>query len=256
LGTLADDYTKRKRIFATPFKYLTTRPVPAILHINRESRSIDLKHYSLEFGWEMKDTESGLEMKVAPRIYYNPCVDRVCLLGSFIDPFQEQGDENGALPWSLYTSKVNQSSLAPLSIAINLWPHEYAYGYEDFTLDSHVPEEFGFIIGSQEVKEVLLFWESGLDIDVDNILLGARNFEFVEITTNTVEGKRRERLEIGRAMLEREFEILIEFLKTMLARGDIGQAEFEEQLSPLEVRPAVKFVRLMAEGEFPSDPEC
>jgi len=256
LGTLENDYTTRKQILAAPFKYRTTRSVPAILHVNRESRLIGLKHYFLEFSWEMKDAESGLEMKVAPRIYYNPQVDRVCLMGSFVDPIEYQGSSNTTLPWSLYTPRFDQTSLAPTSFAINLWPIEHSYGYYGSELDGHMPAEFGFIVGLLKVKEILLFWESGVEVDEDNILLGNESFDFVEVAINNMEGERWERLEAGRALLEREFQQQIDDLRNELARGHIRLAEFEERLAHLEVRPVVRLVRLMAGGEFPPDPKC
>lgn len=195
-------------------------------------------------------------MKVPPRIYYNPYADRLCLMGSFIDPLEEQGSENGALPWSLYTPGIDPSSLAPVSMAVNLWPHEYGYGFDEYALEGHIPDEFGFIIGLQKVKEVILIWEAGLEIDKDNILLGARSFKLVKIETPATEEKERiARLVVGKALLEREFQERIDRLKEDLEFGYIGQAEFDKRLADLEVRPVVRFGRLMADDEFAPDPD-
>lgn len=204
----------------------------------------------------MKDEESGLEMRVAPRIYYNPYADRICFMGSFIDPLQEQGLENGALPWSLCAPRSDQTSLVPSSVAINLWPFEQAYGFEEYAVHGHVPSEFGFTIGLWTVKEVLLFWESGLEIDEDDSLLGAQSFEFVELATNNMDRERSERLELGRTLLEQEFQARIGYTKRDLRFGRISQAELQERLAHLEIRPVVRLVRLMVEGEFPPAPKC
>lgn len=287
-------HTSRPPIHAAPFRYLTTRPVPAVLHINHESRLIGLKYYSLEFSWESKDVPSGLEMNVPAKIYYNPEADRICFMGSFLDPLQEQGMDNESLPWSTLWA-----SSGPLSVAINLWPHEHSYGFDEYVEDSHIPDEFGLIFELHSVKEVLLFWESGLEInEEDNILLGARRFGFVEFDTNDAEETRKQRLEIGKALFdrawrekiggsrsERAFEPASEADSTSQAEFDsqvesIDQAGFlaisasasfsetdsiiqaestreagsQEQQSPVRLRPVVKLVRLMAGGEFPPDP--
>lgn len=64
-----------------PFKYITTTPAPAILHICKESRAAGLKHYDLKF--EMEFTSGGSTHWTPNRIYANFGTDRVFLMGAW-----------------------------------------------------------------------------------------------------------------------------------------------------------------------------
>lgn len=173
-------------------------------------------------------------------------------MGPFYDPLQEQGSVNGSLPWSLLFPGNDQSSLAPSSFAVNLWLHECSYGFDAYSPDRHIPDEFSFIIALQKVKEVLLFWEPGLVIDKGDYLLVTGNFDFADVSTDNTERETRERLEVGRELLEREFRERTDALGSGLVLGYITQAEFEERLADLKARPVVRFVKLMG-GEISTD---
>ncbi|KAI6778808.1 uncharacterized protein J7T54_007461 [Emericellopsis cladophorae] len=58
----------------------TTRgnQVPAILHVNSESRALGLKHYELTFGWRIKGSRPN---SAPPRTYFNFAQDALFLTG-------------------------------------------------------------------------------------------------------------------------------------------------------------------------------
>jgi hypothetical protein len=83
------------------FYYISACPPPSLLSVNRESRSVALKHYTLDFG--VQPILSDPENAVPPRIYMNWAVDRIVVLnwGLFrgprhvINDFREKCTRNG-----------------------------------------------------------------------------------------------------------------------------------------------------------------
>lgn len=65
----------------TPFRYLSRSPVPAILHVCNESRTIGLNFYKLEFGSGTFELQY-FTLSVKPTIYVNLSVDRICFMDS------------------------------------------------------------------------------------------------------------------------------------------------------------------------------
>jgi hypothetical protein len=97
-------------------RYISTQPPPAILHVNKESRAIGLKYYSLEFGLSYEvPRHYGLRAGSPPKTYINFHCDRICLVGGF--------DEH-SFPWVFDprpTPQIDQRIIQfPMKIAINL----------------------------------------------------------------------------------------------------------------------------------------
>lgn len=70
----------------------TTRgaAVPALLHINRESRALGLRHYELTFGWRISKLLSDTPTSRPPRIYFNFALDALLLTGE-LEAFDSYG---------------------------------------------------------------------------------------------------------------------------------------------------------------------
>jgi hypothetical protein len=100
----------------TLFRYVTTQPPPAILHVNKESRAIGLKYYSLEFGSSNEiPGHHGLRAGSPPKTYINFRCDRICLVG----PFDEH-----SFPWIFDprpTAQIDQRVIQfPIKIALDI----------------------------------------------------------------------------------------------------------------------------------------
>jgi hypothetical protein len=98
------------------FRYVTTQPPPAILHVNKESRAIGLKYYSLEFGSSYEIPKHyGLRVRSAPKTYINFRCDRICLVGKF---------DQHSFPWVFDprpTAQIDQRVIQfPMRIAMNI----------------------------------------------------------------------------------------------------------------------------------------
>lgn len=78
LGTIATSSSQPHEF--TLFRYVTTQPPPAILHVNEESRAIDLKYCSLEFGLSYEiPRHYDLRAGSPPKTYTNVRCDRSCI---------------------------------------------------------------------------------------------------------------------------------------------------------------------------------
>ncbi|KAE9366571.1 hypothetical protein N431DRAFT_495030 [Stipitochalara longipes BDJ] len=62
-----------------PFIYLAACPHPPLLQACHESRIEGLKHYTLDFGVELKNPNGGFTFNSPPTIYINWKSDRICI---------------------------------------------------------------------------------------------------------------------------------------------------------------------------------
>lgn len=69
-------------------KYRSHHSVPSILHASKDSRLIDLRHYSLSFAFDLEETFGFTKVHVhfPPRIYASFACDIICPLASFPSP--------------------------------------------------------------------------------------------------------------------------------------------------------------------------
>jgi hypothetical protein len=128
----------------TLFRYVTTQPSPAILHVNKESRAIGLKYYSLEFGSSYEiPRHYGLRAGSPPKTYINFRCDRICLVGGF---------DQHSFPWVFDprpTAQIDQRVVQfPMRIAMNI-----VTSYLTFLED-----EDHFIAACSPYEEVLLYY--------------------------------------------------------------------------------------------------
>ncbi|KAF2416549.1 hypothetical protein EJ08DRAFT_708815 [Tothia fuscella] len=150
LGTIARS-SKPPHDF-TLFRYVTTQPPPAILHVNKESRDIGLKYYSLEFGSSYEiPAHHGLRAESPAKTCVNFRSDRIYLTGKF--------DEH-SFPWVFNpgpTAQIDPRIIQfPLRIAMNI-----ATSYVTFQED-----EDNIIAACSPYEEVLLYY-----LDYDDVLL-------------------------------------------------------------------------------------
>ncbi|KAK0674566.1 hypothetical protein QBC41DRAFT_2834 [Cercophora samala] len=76
-------------------KRSTTRSIPVLLHVNRESRTLALRHYELTFAWKIPPRLAAPETSVLPaqgdaRVWFNYNLDALLLLGE-LEPYDEFG---------------------------------------------------------------------------------------------------------------------------------------------------------------------
>lgn len=126
------------------FRYVTTQPPPAILHVNQESRAIGLKHYSLEFGSSYEiPRHYGLRAESPPKTYINFHSDRVCLVGAF---------DLHSFPWVFDprpTAQLDRRVIQfPMSVAINVVTACLTF----------LQDEDQFIAACSPYEEVLLYY--------------------------------------------------------------------------------------------------
>ncbi|KAK4098195.1 hypothetical protein N658DRAFT_477439 [Parathielavia hyrcaniae] len=82
---------KRAQLTQRPKK----RPVPVLLHVNHEARTLALRHYELAFAWKIPHRLAGPETSVLPaskeaRVWFNFGLDALLLLGE-LEPYDEYG---------------------------------------------------------------------------------------------------------------------------------------------------------------------
>lgn len=84
---------------ASKLAQLAQRPrhpaVPVLLHVNRESRAVGLRHYELAFAWKIPHRLAGPETGVLPgsgeaRVWFNFETDGVLLVGE-LEPYDQFG---------------------------------------------------------------------------------------------------------------------------------------------------------------------
>ncbi|KAK4151037.1 hypothetical protein C8A00DRAFT_45692 [Chaetomidium leptoderma] len=71
------------------------RPIPVLLHVNHESRTLALRHYELTFTWKIPHRLAGPETGVLPaskeaRVWFNFGLDALLLLGE-LEPCDQYG---------------------------------------------------------------------------------------------------------------------------------------------------------------------
>ena len=128
----------------TLFRYVTTQPPPAILHVNKESRAIGLKYYSLEFGSSYEiPRHYGLRVGSAPKTYINFRCDRICLVGGF---------DQHSFPWVFDprpTAQIDQRVIQfPMRIALNVVTSQLTF----------LEDEDHFIAACSPYEEVLVYY--------------------------------------------------------------------------------------------------
>ncbi|KAK4644753.1 hypothetical protein QC761_307670 [Podospora bellae-mahoneyi] len=94
LAACVDNRCKTQK-HAQMAKRSTTRSIPVLLHVNRESRDLALRHYELTFAWKIPPRLAAPETSVLPaqgdaRVWFNFNLDALLLLGE-LEPYDEFG---------------------------------------------------------------------------------------------------------------------------------------------------------------------
>ncbi|TVY19713.1 hypothetical protein LARI1_G003218 [Lachnellula arida] len=206
-----------------PFKFCSTRPVPGILHANRESRTIALKFYELSFGTEFNPAHH-LKFTTPARIYTNFQADRVCPMGTYgLDALSD-----------LWLSQ------GPFVCAFNVcndWPSPYKNptfvrmegSLSDSDSDSYLYEEiFLYYCGD-------LFPSSG-------------SFEFVELDQVKATPEEWEVLKDAREKLLQAYEEWEQEKRHIAESYEQEGKEYPEGMFTTFVTPRVKLVALVVDG--------
>jgi len=208
------------------YRFCTTRPVPAVLHVNRESRAIALQYYVLAFGCvNHVDCDHEITIKAPPRTYVNWKLDTLLLLG--------ERDDNAI-------ADALADALRPegVSIAIEISKLQFDEDWSELT----------FIAASGgAVKEVVFYTDAlndGVQLDIKQLRRQGAMVELVDLEEG--EEQRPELILIeGREQLEIQFQLLEENVDGAYRFDDITWEEAQERRKVLERRPVVRFAKLL-----------
>jgi hypothetical protein len=138
-----------------PHYFYSSFPVPAVLHVNTESRSKSLKHYTLDFGTTFEATEEDVPFTIStpPQIYFNWNHDRLCL----VDPYRldDRGDfflEQGRL--NDFLQRCYLKGLRYFAINIGQEP-DFPFVYERDELEDD--SFLRYIPQKSSLEEIVLF---------------------------------------------------------------------------------------------------
>ncbi|KAF8859700.1 hypothetical protein BDZ45DRAFT_349315 [Acephala macrosclerotiorum] len=161
------------------WRYVTTRPPPAILHASQESRAIGLQYYHPRpESSSSYDERHELKINLPARIYFNLCSDCICLMVA-LGPVGEEAfpaDWSTHRVWDRFEAQV--FNLPRTTVALNIRTCFRSGVYTD--------EEFLSRLDKQ--KEVLLYYcDNGI---VDGVLRSqpSASVEFVELDESVIEG--------------------------------------------------------------------
>lgn len=76
------------------WRYLSSNPTPAVLHVSKEARAEARKHYALDFGlkFDYEDENGSMNLRTTPKVYFNWSVDTLCLFEFDCDSEFGRGD--------------------------------------------------------------------------------------------------------------------------------------------------------------------
>jgi hypothetical protein len=240
IGTLSfhATYPNQQPNFVNTYRFCTTRRVPSLLHVNKESRAIALQHYVLAFGCtNIVDEDQGITMTAPARTYVNWRMDTILFLGA-------RGDD--AIPDAL-TSDVPAEGA---SIAIEV----------SWMADPLELTEVNAISGNDRIREVI-FYNSELPEGMqlafklfDRSKKRPKSIEFVEL--EDWEEQRRELLFMfAKEELEFQFQRLEEIVEADYWLDDITlekaqeRQERQEALKRIQRRLVVRFGKLLIDGK-------
>jgi hypothetical protein len=110
------------------------RPIPVLLHVNHESRTLALRHYELAFAWKLPHRLAGPETSVLPasreaRVWFNFGLDALLLLGE-LEPYDEYGF-NSPMVYFLRredTRRVRHVACAFEELHLSLYESDQVFG--------------------------------------------------------------------------------------------------------------------------------
>jgi hypothetical protein len=204
-----------------PFRFCTSRPVPSILHVNKESRAIALRFYQLSFDTHVEPGGYYLKITYPATIYLNFDVDRICPMG----PYQEDAFMNLWYPKQPPICAVNihddTSSPDDPQTFLSVLP----------TLDGTVPEE------------IFLYY-------CEKFFTNAGSFEFVDLTADMAAQPRHwELLNLARDFILKRCEKQQKFEKEEIRKSYQEKGE-EAPKDPDTgfVTPRIQFMALVVDG--------
>ncbi|CZR58535.1 uncharacterized protein PAC_08427 [Phialocephala subalpina] len=213
------------------WRYVTTRPPPAILHATHESREVGLQHYVLSFkSSSFVDERHGLKVTLPARIYFNIASDFICLMGGLgtAGDRMQWGELSTQRLWGEFEQRI--FGITGSSVALNIATFFETGIYDEQSLLSYLYKQ----------NTVLLYYLE--DSNSDNLetlqrSLVSSTFEFADLDEGAINGPG-----------------VCSNLKSLVEQQDrdYGLSLVQSEgigMEGWEAPPAVKWVTLVVNGE-------